>query len=362
MPFYVYFIQAAEGTRRIKIGISTDVKNRFASIQACCSETLEMLGIIPGTFDLEKEWHRTFNKFRHHNEWFNPEPELLDAINKTLKLTKSNINDLVISKHFNGEKINDLQNTEKNEDILENNIEESDTVSISKETDELIPSNSDVPIKIPVTQIITMQEIPKTFENNIQKEIIKIASNNPENNKNTSQKNGTLIKNFKRFINEKLINIDIDFEIINSFSPNNLHETFPEITDVDIQFIRNEAEKYKQLYGKYPSAASKKFGNISWGAINHKLICKELSLSRILTGASPKVRELSLQNQIHRFIITLQKRNELPRGDLSKFLLETLFIEENFDILAKYGIYASISFPHLTYKPFPYPKFIRSHN
>ena len=74
----VYFIQGCH-TKRIKIGVSYDPKNRLS--QLVTSEPLELLGTIEGGgAELEKKLHKKFEKLRVHREWFKPEKELLEYI------------------------------------------------------------------------------------------------------------------------------------------------------------------------------------------------------------------------------------------------------------------------------------------
>lgn len=74
----VYFIQGCD-TKRIKIGVSENVNQRLKGIQA--SEPLKLLAVIKaGGRQLEKELHKRFKKFCVHNEWFSPDPELLQYI------------------------------------------------------------------------------------------------------------------------------------------------------------------------------------------------------------------------------------------------------------------------------------------
>ena len=74
----LYFIQGSV-TKRIKIGISHNVHNRIRQIVS--SEPLELLGVIKGGGrELEEKLHKQFNGLRVHNEWFEPEKELLDYI------------------------------------------------------------------------------------------------------------------------------------------------------------------------------------------------------------------------------------------------------------------------------------------
>jgi hypothetical protein len=63
----VYFV--AGGTC-IKIGISTNIKSRFASLQTSSGEDLRLLATIPGGIALEREIHARLDGYRKRGEWF----------------------------------------------------------------------------------------------------------------------------------------------------------------------------------------------------------------------------------------------------------------------------------------------------
>ena len=74
----VYFVQGVE-TKRIKIGVSSNVPNRVA--QLVSSEPLELLGVIKGGgVKLEGKLHKKFAELRVHKEWFEPGQELVKYI------------------------------------------------------------------------------------------------------------------------------------------------------------------------------------------------------------------------------------------------------------------------------------------
>lgn len=74
----VYFIRAADGL--IKIGVSKDVRRRFATLQQDCGDVLELIGLMPGTHATEMTLHRLFAEDRDHGEWFQPSERLRDFI------------------------------------------------------------------------------------------------------------------------------------------------------------------------------------------------------------------------------------------------------------------------------------------
>lgn len=73
-----YFIGGDSGA--IKIGFSTDLKARFASIQACSPVLLSVLATAPGGKTREEAYHLQFADDRLHGEWFARTPALLAEI------------------------------------------------------------------------------------------------------------------------------------------------------------------------------------------------------------------------------------------------------------------------------------------
>jgi len=77
----VYFIQSENGGP-IKIGISTNVQGRLASLQTGYPYPLKVLATIPGGEREEKGLHETFAEHRLSGEWFEPVDKLIDLITK----------------------------------------------------------------------------------------------------------------------------------------------------------------------------------------------------------------------------------------------------------------------------------------
>lgn len=75
----VYFIQA-EGGGPIKIGTTTNIRQRLDSLQAGSPVLLRVLGTIPGNHVLERALHQRFATARSHFEWFLPTPALMAFI------------------------------------------------------------------------------------------------------------------------------------------------------------------------------------------------------------------------------------------------------------------------------------------
>lgn len=78
-PEFVYYIRIAN---QIKIGWTTDLKQRFSSIGG-----EELLATEPGGFQLEQMRHKQFGSARiyRNREWFRPEPDLMSHIDMLVK-------------------------------------------------------------------------------------------------------------------------------------------------------------------------------------------------------------------------------------------------------------------------------------
>jgi len=72
----VYFIRAgARGP--IKIGSTSDLGKRLASLQTASPQRLQLVGAIPGGAELERAIHARLSEFRiSGGEWFGPAPEV----------------------------------------------------------------------------------------------------------------------------------------------------------------------------------------------------------------------------------------------------------------------------------------------
>lgn len=78
-PSVVYFIRCAEAAR-IKIGTTTNLERRLASIQAGTPLRIELLVTLTGDSRIEKKIHAQFAHLRVHGEWFEAAPDLLEYI------------------------------------------------------------------------------------------------------------------------------------------------------------------------------------------------------------------------------------------------------------------------------------------
>lgn len=79
----VYFVQE-ELTGRVKIGWTTDFKQRVTGFRTDCPGPVVLLGTIPGDRAVERRMHDHFADFRRHGEWFEGSDALLRAIAQIL--------------------------------------------------------------------------------------------------------------------------------------------------------------------------------------------------------------------------------------------------------------------------------------
>lgn len=78
-PSVVYFIQAGVGGH-IKIGVTTDVRERLSRLQMASPVDLQLLGAVAGDRYFEASLHDRFHHLHVRGEWFRAERELLDYI------------------------------------------------------------------------------------------------------------------------------------------------------------------------------------------------------------------------------------------------------------------------------------------
>lgn len=76
---WVYFI-AAKSVAMIKIGVTTDVRSRLCGLRNASPVPLEIAAVIPGDIAIERQMHSRFASSRHHGEWFEASPEILEFI------------------------------------------------------------------------------------------------------------------------------------------------------------------------------------------------------------------------------------------------------------------------------------------
>ena len=76
---YVYFIGCADA---VKIGFTTDVDRRVYDMKTYQFSPVEVLLVIPGLRQVERELHQRFSHLRIQREWFRADPELMEFIGK----------------------------------------------------------------------------------------------------------------------------------------------------------------------------------------------------------------------------------------------------------------------------------------
>lgn len=80
----VYFIGAYRGL--VKIGVARDVQARLRALQTGSGVPLTLLATVPGSYALERHYHRMFAHCRRHGEWFERHPSLMAEIKRLKKL------------------------------------------------------------------------------------------------------------------------------------------------------------------------------------------------------------------------------------------------------------------------------------
>ena len=74
---YVYFVHS---NNKIKIGYSTDIKNRMVAFNVALPDKATLLFLLKGGIELEAELHEKFKAHYSHGEWFNVDTEILAYI------------------------------------------------------------------------------------------------------------------------------------------------------------------------------------------------------------------------------------------------------------------------------------------
>jgi hypothetical protein len=80
----VYFIE--DNIERIKIGLSNNPEKRLGELQTGSSNTLRLIGSIPGGRHLEAKLHFDFSHLQLKDEWFHATKELRDFVQRELGL------------------------------------------------------------------------------------------------------------------------------------------------------------------------------------------------------------------------------------------------------------------------------------
>jgi uncharacterized protein YutD len=78
---FVYFIQGENGGA-IKIGYSKDPEVRLKTLQTSYPDILKVLCLIPGNANTESKYHKAFEHLKLNGEWYKPDKEIFDEIEK----------------------------------------------------------------------------------------------------------------------------------------------------------------------------------------------------------------------------------------------------------------------------------------
>lgn len=68
----------------VKIGSTTALKSRLASLQTGCAVPLRLIGTCTGGFKRERALQQEFGAWRRHGEWFKFPPEVMDTLKSRL--------------------------------------------------------------------------------------------------------------------------------------------------------------------------------------------------------------------------------------------------------------------------------------
>lgn len=80
----IYFIRAGD-SGNIKIGYTSgSAQNRMRQLQTGNIFDLELLGTIPGEMRDEKSMHEVLSDYSLRGEWFRPDPEFIELVNKMI--------------------------------------------------------------------------------------------------------------------------------------------------------------------------------------------------------------------------------------------------------------------------------------
>lgn len=75
----VYFLLAPT-VGVVKIGCSIDIVRRLGEIRLISPVILELIGTVPGGFNVEAAYHKRWAQLRQHGEWFTATDELLQHL------------------------------------------------------------------------------------------------------------------------------------------------------------------------------------------------------------------------------------------------------------------------------------------
>lgn len=84
---FIYFLQSQTNSQ-IKIGYTANIHQRIKNLQYQKKDKLELLAAAPGDYDYEAHLHRLFKQHNIEGEWFNPDPEIFQYIDRLINLNK----------------------------------------------------------------------------------------------------------------------------------------------------------------------------------------------------------------------------------------------------------------------------------
>lgn len=80
IPTDLYFVETDCAERHIKIGITSNIKDRVATMQMHCPYKIVLLKLVPGCAHMEKDLHIRFASDRIVGEWFKRSDDLLAVV------------------------------------------------------------------------------------------------------------------------------------------------------------------------------------------------------------------------------------------------------------------------------------------
>ena len=86
---YIYFVQMGF-VGPVKIGYTKNIDKRISSLQTASPYKLNLLCVMPGTEDYEKDIHAGLDEIRLEGEWFLPHDFLMREINTISDSIKRN--------------------------------------------------------------------------------------------------------------------------------------------------------------------------------------------------------------------------------------------------------------------------------
>ena len=85
---FVYFLQS-ETNNQIKIGYTRDIHQRIMQLQVNKKDKLRFLLMVPGNYGYEARLHQFFKRHNVDGEWYKPDPEIFNYMDKLRELDKA---------------------------------------------------------------------------------------------------------------------------------------------------------------------------------------------------------------------------------------------------------------------------------